>query len=152
VIATHLSSAVLALLLVAVSWIDIRTMRIPDLLNFALGASGLAATWLLEGDLTASVLGVTIGYALLLGAHWAYRLARGRDGLGFGDAKLLAGAGAWIGWSGLPFVILIASATGIALVAAARLAGQRIAATDQVPFGPFLAVATMIVWLVQTYV
>ena len=147
----HVASAVLATMLLAVAWIDIRTLRIPDLLNLAIGAAGLTATWLLERDLAAALLGAALGYATLAGANLAYRALRGRDGIGMGDAKFLGGAGAWIGWQGLPFTLLIASATGIALIAAARLAGRRITNTTQTPFGPFLAAAAMLVWLVQAY-
>lgn len=140
------------MLLLIAALIDIRTMRIPDLLNAAIAATGLGATWLLQRDVGAALLGLGIGYAFIVLANLAYRALRGRDGLGMGDAKLLAGAGAWLGWAGLPFVLLIASALGVAYVAALRIAGRQINRTDALPFGPFLCIAIFAVWLVQAYV
>ena len=76
-----------------------------------------------------------------------YRKVRGRDGLGAGDAKLLAAAGAWVGASGLPQVILFAAVAGLVAAACLRLAGVRLGAASALPFGPFLALATWLVWL-----
>jgi leader peptidase (prepilin peptidase)/N-methyltransferase len=146
-----LASLVLAGLLLAASLIDLRTLRIPDPLNAAIVVSGLAATWALDRPLLAAIIGVGAGYAALYVMNYAYRAVRGRDGLGLGDAKLLAGAGAWLGWSGLPFVVLIASALGLAYVSFRRLRGAPLAAQDALAFGPFLAIATFAVWAVQIW-
>lgn len=143
------ATAALGVLLLIAALIDMRTMRIPDLLNAAIAATGLGATWLLQRDVAAALLGLGVGYGFIVLANLAYRALRGRDGLGMGDAKLLGGAGAWVGWSGLPFVVLIASAAGIAYVAAMRLVGKPLTGADALTFGPFLCAAIMIVWIVQ---
>ncbi len=150
-IATHLATTAFAALLLTVSWIDLRTLRIPDWLNLAIGASGLMVVHMLGRDPAHSLIGIALGYLTLAGVNLAYRAIRGRDGIGMGDAKFLAAAGAWVGWSGLPFTVLIASATGIAVIAGARIMGRQVTLSDKTPFGPLLAGATMIVWLVQSY-
>lgn len=150
-IATHLATTAFAALLIAVSWIDLRTLRIPDWLNLAIGVSGLMVVYMLGRDLAPSLIGIALGYVTLAGVNLAYRTVRGRDGIGMGDAKFLAACGAWVGWSGLPFIVLIASAVGVATIAAARIAGRLVTATDKTPFGPFLAASAMLVWLVQSY-
>lgn len=147
-----LATLILAALLGAAAVIDIRTMRIPDALNAALVLTGLCATWLMGKPLAPALTGVALGYGALFLINQAYRAARGRDGLGMGDAKLLAGAGAWLGWSGLPFVVLIASALGLGFVAAQRVAGRAPRGDDALAFGPLLCAGVLIVWLVQAYV
>jgi leader peptidase (prepilin peptidase)/N-methyltransferase len=97
------------------------------------------------------LIGIAAGYVGLLALNFAYRKVRGRDGLGMGDAKFLAAAGAWLGWSGLPFVVLIASATGIVYVAARRIAGRALGGRDALAFGPFLCVGFFVVWVAQNY-
>nr|WP_281721927.1 A24 family peptidase [Nitrosomonas nitrosa] len=139
--------ALLATILLVAAWIDYRTMRIPNLVNLALGLAGLIVAWL-DANLLNALLGAAFGYALLAGVNFLYRTARGRDGIGMGDAKLLAGSGAWIGWMGLPFAVLLASALGLAFVAALRIAGRELTGADRLPFGPFLCLAVMIVWIV----
>lgn len=141
------ATLILLALLTAAAAIDLRTRRLPDLLNLAIAAAGLAATWLLGRDLAASLVGIGAGYLAFLLVSVLYRRLRGRDGLGLGDAKLLAAGGAWIGWMGLPFAVLIAAAAGLIFVLGARLAGRRLAATDALPFGPFLALGVFAVWL-----
>lgn len=143
------ATAILFGLLAAIALADARNMRIPDALNATLVVCGLAATWLLDRSLSAALIGACMGYAVLYGLNIAYRHARGRDGLGMGDAKLAAGGGAWLGWAGLPYVVLIGSALGIVWVAAQRLRGKHIAATDALAFGPFLCLGIAAVWLVQ---
>ena len=72
---------------------------------------------------------------------------RGREGLGRGDAKLLAASGAWVGVGALPQVILLAAIGALAAAGCLRLAGVRLGAQSALPFGPFLAAATWILWL-----
>ena len=150
--AVWFATCALALLLAAVAAFDIRTQRIPDALNALTLGAGLVATILLSRDLPAALLGVGIGY----GAFWAlnvlFRAWRGRDGIGMGDAKLAAALGAWIGWTGLPFAALIASALGLAFVAGRRVAGREMGAQDALAFGPFLALAGFVVWVVSAHV
>ena len=78
---------------------------------------------------------------------WVYRRLRGREGLGGGDAKLLAAAGAWIGASGLPSVLFGAAVAALLAAAALALAGREMRRDTALPFGPFLALATWLVWL-----
>jgi leader peptidase (prepilin peptidase)/N-methyltransferase len=147
----HLATFLLIALLLAISIVDLRTMRIPNALNATLAVAGLAITYCIGNDLIAALLGIALGYGALATANFAYRYARGRDGIGMGDAKLLGAAGAWIGWSGLPFVVLIASATGLIFVALLRIMGRRFSASHALAFGPWLCAGIFIVWLVMTY-
>jgi len=146
------ATLVLALQLLAIAVIDARTLRIPDLMSLALFVTGLGATWLLGADLVSSLIGAALGYGAIAALNLAYRALRGHDGMGLGDAKLLAGAGAWLGWQGLPFVALLGSAAGLVFAAALRLAGKQIDATSQIAFGPFLCAAVFVTWLVAKIV
>lgn len=137
----YLSLAILVSLLLALSIIDLKTFRLPNVLTFSLIGTGLLEAWLFSGDLTNKIIGAVIGYGVFLAIELGYKSLRGQDGLGRGDAKLLAGGGAWTGWFGLPFIVLIASMMG--LVAALF---PSIRAKKQIPFGPFLALGILIVW------
>jgi leader peptidase (prepilin peptidase)/N-methyltransferase len=134
--------------LLALGWIDLRSWMLPDALTLPLIALGLAATgWFLPGDLIDHSVGAALGYLGLWAIAWLYRRLRGREGLGLGDAKLLAAAGAWVGVSGLPSVI--AGAAGVGLIAAGglMLAGARVDRHSALPFGPFLSLAAWLVWI-----
>ncbi len=96
-----------------------------------------------------AAIGAVAGYASLALIAALYRRARGVDGLGLGDAKLLAAAGVWIGWRLLPFAVLFAAAAGLTYVAVLRLAGKQIARTDALAFGPFLCAGVFIAWLAR---
>jgi len=80
-----------------------------------------------------------------------YRLIRKREGLGQGDAKLLAAAGAWLGLVALPQVVLLAAILGLGTVLLARLRGADLSAATRLPFGPALAAATFLLWLAQAW-
>jgi Flp pilus assembly protein protease CpaA len=140
---TYLLATIALLALVAAASIyDLRSMRIPDPLNALLAAAGLAANGALQRDLTGPFIGLAAGYGLVAGANLVYRRLRGRDGIGMGDAKMLAGAGAWVGWPYLPFVLLGASLIGIAYAGARGLTGA-----TRIPFGPFIAISLFAVWI-----
>jgi leader peptidase (prepilin peptidase)/N-methyltransferase len=79
-----------------------------------------------------------------------YRYARGRDGIGLGDAKLLAAAGAWVGVEALPTVLLIASLSGSVFASILKLRGMTLTSETRVAFGPFLALSFWLVWLYGT--
>lgn len=147
----YLATSILAALLLAAAVIDVRTMRIPNALNALIACSGLIAAFWLGLPLRDALIGVAAGYTALFLLNRGYRALRGRDGLGLGDAKLLAGAGAWLGWTGLPFVVLIAAALGIAFVAALRIGGRHMSGGDALAFGPFLCIGALIVWVVQHF-
>ena len=139
----------LAAALVALSVIDLRRFRLPDRLTLPLAAAGLAAA-ALAGGLEAALLhglAAVLGFLVLYGVDRIYLRVRGRHGLGLGDAKLFAAAGAWVGLDGLASVLLAASVLGLAGVAAATLAGRTFTATTALPFGPLLAAGLWLVWL-----
>jgi leader peptidase (prepilin peptidase)/N-methyltransferase len=137
--------------LLALGWIDWRHMILPDALTLPLVVLGLAVAGVLEPErLWDPLLGVVFGYFGLWLIAWLYRRLRGRDGLGLGDAKLFAAAGAWVGLTGLPSVILAAAITGLAAAGAMLLAGRRLNRHTALPFGPFLAAAIWLVWLFGT--
>ena len=94
-----------------------------------------------------AAVGAAAGYAGVRMLAATYRLARGRDGLGRGDAKLLAAGGSFLGWQALPEVVLIAASGGLLFAATARLRGRALALSDRVPFGPFLACGIWAAWL-----
>jgi leader peptidase (prepilin peptidase) / N-methyltransferase len=137
--------------LLALGWIDVRRWLLPDALTLPLVIAGLAAAVALDRDgLADRMLGAAVGYLALRAIAILYRALRGREGLGQGDAKLLAASGAWVGASGLPQVILIAALAGLFAAACLRLAGLRLGPRSALPFGPFLALATWLVWLMPT--
>ena len=118
-----LASVVLALPLAALSAIDLREYRLPDVLTLPLAAAGvLVSWWLAPASLWWTIASIVIGFALLAGVGMLYSHLRGRDGLGLGDAKLFAASGAWLGLEGLPGVLLVACGAAIValLVAAWR--------------------------------
>ncbi len=135
--------------LLALAWIDAEHMRLPDILTLPLLIAGLAVTgWLTPEDLPAHALGAATGYASIACLAFAYRRLRGRDGIGLGDAKLLAAAGAWLGWQPLPWVVLLAALVGIGIALTARWRGAAMTGTTALPFGPCLAVA---IWTIFLY-
>lgn len=143
-----LLGAVLGWGLLALGWIDWHTLRLPDALTLPLMGVGLAAAWWdSPAALYASVVGALAGYTVLVVVGIGYRLARGRDGLGRGDAKLLAAGGAWLGWAALPWVMLFAAVLGLALALVHRARGLQLTRETALPFGPPLALAIWIIWL-----
>ncbi|HUK61555.1 MAG TPA: A24 family peptidase [Stellaceae bacterium] len=134
--------------LMTLALIDLEHQILPDLLTLPLVAAGLAVAWFAVPQVIIDNLaGAAVGFALFAIIAWAYRRWRGREGLGAGDAKLLAALGAWDGASGLPSIILIASLAALAGALAARSFRLKGALQDRVPFGPALALAGWIVWL-----
>jgi prepilin signal peptidase PulO-like enzyme (type II secretory pathway) len=151
---TYMFGPVLAGILLALSWVDLREFRLPDPLNFSLIVIGLIWS-ALAGNGLAALIGAIAGYLSFVTIAWVFRRLRGIDGLGRGDAKLLAGGGAWCGWAGLPLIVLIASLLGIAMALTAPLWQTAARAEDSeqdkapdgwIPFGPCLAAAIFAVW------
>ena len=135
-------------LLLALALTDWREMILPDALTLPLIAGGLAVGTIFDGDdLADHAIGAAAGFLVLYLINLGYRHMRGRDGLGLGDAKLLAAAGAWLTWAGLPSVVLIAGVTALIAVLIGRVSGRALAAHDPVPFGTFLAAGFWLVWL-----
>ncbi len=134
--------------LLALAWIDAEHMFLPDALTLPLVLAGLGVCALLERwSLADHALGAALGYLAFRAVAIFYQVWRGRTGLGGGDAKLLAAAGAWLGWQALPWVVLAASLAGIAAALIARLLGHPVSRATALPFGPFLAIAIWLVWL-----
>ena len=125
--------------LLSLTFIDFDTQLLPDVITLPLLCLGLlfnlSATFV---NLHSAVAGAIAGYLVLWGVYWVFKLATGKEGMGYGDFKLLAAIGAWLGWQMLPLVILLSSlvgaAVGITLIVAARH-GRDI----PIPFGPYLA-------------
>jgi len=115
---------------------------LPDKLTLPLIPLGVLQAYLLTSDIKASIIGAVLGYAVFVGIEYAFKTLRGKEGLGRGDAKLLAVGGAWCGWHALPYIVLIGSSIGIilALLPKYRAAGR-------IPFGPCLAFGIFMVWL-----
>lgn len=134
--------------LLALAWIDAQHWLLPDRLTLSLVLAGLAAALIFDpSELTGRALGAALGYLALRAVAFVYRRVRGRDGLGQGDAKLFAAAGAWVGASALPQVILIAALAALFAAGCLRLSGVRLGPFSALPFGPFLALATWLVWM-----
>lgn len=135
--------------LLALGIIDLRTYRLPDLLTLPLLAGGLGVAAIMQPEaILAHLLGAAAGYAALAGIGWLYHAARGRDGLGRGDAKLLAAGGAWLSWQALSVVVLIAATLALLATVLRQLVRRGSLSADMcVPFGPYLAAAIWLVWL-----
>ncbi len=141
-------SAALAAVLVVLSAVDLAVRRLPDVLTLPLALAGLAWTWATAPDMLAwHGLAAIAGYGLLWGVARLYRRARGRPGLGLGDAKLLGVAGAWVGPQGLTTVLLVGSLAALGVVAVMRWRGRAMTLASAIPFGPFLALGLWVVWL-----
>jgi leader peptidase (prepilin peptidase)/N-methyltransferase len=141
-------SCVLGWTMLALALIDSRDGILPDVLTLPLLILGLVIGYLsAPTELVDRAIGAALGYFLVIALRWLYLRWRRREGIGLGDAKLLAAAGAWVGLSGLPSVLLIGSLLALAgaLILACR--GRRLTVTLSVPFGPALCAAFWVVWL-----
>src|SRR5437763_3772487 len=134
--------------LLALGWIDLRVWLLPDALTLPLLVLGLLVTLAFDPeDLADRAAAAAIGYLALRAIGWIYERLRGREGLGQGDAKLFAAAGAWLGTAALSQVVLLAAAAALLAAAAVGLSGTRIRAHTALPFGPSLALAIWTLWL-----
>ena len=141
-------TALLGWSLLLIAAVDARHFWLPDWLTLPLLAGGLIVTALFDRPaLIDHLIGAAVGFAVLWGIAALYRRARGREGLGGGDFRLLAAAGAWTGWMGLPSVLLWASVAGLSLVLARLVLKQPVSAEDRLPFGVFLALGIWMTWL-----
>ena len=130
--------------LLALTVIDIDTQLLPDDITLPLMWTGLLLN--LNNTFTplsSAVLGAVAGYLALWSVYWLFKLATGKEGMGYGDFKLLAAIGAWLGWKMLPVVILLSSAVG-AVVGICLIVFTQHGRNTPIPFGPYLATAGMI--------
>ena len=135
-LAATFSFAVLTLAL-----IDARIYMLPDLITLPLLWLGLLVNTLgFFAAIADAVLGAVAGYLSLWVIYWLFKLLRAKEGLGYGDFKLTAAIGAWLGWQALPSVVLVAALTALCTAAVLMLAG-RMKVEQPMPFGPFLAFA-----------
>jgi leader peptidase (prepilin peptidase)/N-methyltransferase len=136
-----------AWLLIAMTLIDYDTKTLPDDLTFPLLWLGLLVN--LNGTfvpLHDAVIGAMAGYLALWSVYWLFKLVTGKEGMGYGDFKLLAALGAWLGWAMLPTIIILSSVVG-AVVGISLILFARRARDNPIPFGPYLAAAGMIALL-----
>lgn len=131
-----------SLLVLAV--IDARTTLLPDAITLPLLWAGLLLALVpLFASLTDAVIGAAAGYLSLWSVFWAFKLLTGKEGMGYGDFKLFAALGAWLGWQNLPLILLLASVVG-AVVGIGLILARRAGRDLQLPFGPYLAAAGFI--------
>ncbi|MFA4938548.1 A24 family peptidase [Brevundimonas sp.] len=141
-------TAVLGWQLLLIAIIDGENFWLPDVLTWPLVATGLAAAAIIDWDLALShLVGAAVGFGGLWLVGWIYKIVRKREGLGGGDPFLFAGAGAWVGWLGLPSVLLWACAVGLSLVFGMLVVRRTVSPTEKLPFGVFLAVGIWLTWL-----
>ncbi|HEY9130878.1 MAG TPA: A24 family peptidase [Dyella sp.] len=136
-----LAGLVFTWLLIALAGIDFRTQLLPDQLNYPLLWLGLLLSlWTYFTTPNLSIVGAAVGYLSLWSVYWLFKLLTGKEGMGYGDFKLLAAMGAWMGPSALLPVILLSSLVG-ALFGVVLIAMRRLGREVPMPFGPFIAMA-----------
>ncbi len=147
-----LAALAVSWVLLALAVIDIDRYLLPDSMTLPLMWGGLLASLIaIDGaplfvDVRSSVIGAAAGYLSLWSVYQLFKLATGKEGMGFGDFKLLAALGAWLGWQQLPLVILLSAAVGAVLGSVLLVAGGKSRQTP-IPFGPYLAAAGWIALL-----
>jgi leader peptidase (prepilin peptidase)/N-methyltransferase len=129
-------------MLIALTYIDYDTTLLPDQITYPLLWLGLIANGFTAGivPLHDAVVGAVAGYLFLWCTYWVFKLLTGKEGMGYGDFKLLAALGAWLGWQALPTIVVIAAVLGL-LYALTRIFTARQSSSEPIPFGPFLASA-----------
>jgi leader peptidase (prepilin peptidase)/N-methyltransferase len=143
-----ISGLILLWMLIAMSFIDLDTQLLPDELTLPLMWLGLLIN--LDGTfvpLRDAVIGAAAGYVFLWLVYWMFFAATGKEGIGYGDFKLLAALGAWMGWMMLPLIVLLSSVVG-ATVGLLMIALKRHHRDSPIPFGPFLATAGLLALLI----
>lgn len=136
---TTLFAWIFTLALITLTFIDFDTQLLPDDITLPLLWLGLLFN-LNHGftDLKTAVIGTMIGYLILWSVYWLFKIVTGKEGMGYGDFKLLGAIGAWFGWQIIPAVILLSSVIG-AVVGITMIAFRGKSGGTAIPFGPFLA-------------
>ncbi len=139
-----LGAVLLSFALLALTFIDFDTQLLPDSITLPLLWLGLLFNlWGVFAPLSEAVIGAMAGYLSLWSIYWLFRLATGKEGMGYGDFKLLAALGAWFGWTALPAIVLLASIVG-SVVGIALISFARHRREVPIPFGPYLAGAGLL--------
>jgi leader peptidase (prepilin peptidase)/N-methyltransferase len=141
-----LAAALFVWAMIALAFIDLDTFFLPDCITVPLVWAGLIAHLLgafPQIALAQAVIGAVAGYLGLWSVFWLFKLATGKEGMGYGDFKLLAAIGAWLGWKALPLVILLSSFVG-AVAGIGLMLLRRQGRDVPIPFGPYLVVAGVI--------
>lgn len=152
------ASCLLGLAMLGIVVADSRSFIVPDLLSLPAIVGGLlasgrlldpASSTLVSSDHVIGMVAGGLGFWLV---RVAYAWLRGQEGLGLGDVKLAAAAGAWVGWQELANVVLLASSLALAVITLVSLVrGKPVSATDKLPFGCFLAPSIWLVWFFGVY-
>ncbi len=134
--------------LLTLAWIDWVSFLLPDVLTLPLLLAGLAFTfsWIPE-ELSDHCIAAAFGYLAFEGLAYAYWRLRRREGLGGGDAKLIAAAGAWCGLRLLPFVVLGSAIVGLLAALGMLLSGRTVTSRTRIPYGPCIALVFWLAWL-----
>lgn len=131
----------LCLTLLVVAVIDLRTQLLPDIITLPLLWAGLIYQLVFQPYwLSNAVIGALAGYLLLWGFYWLFKWITGKEGMGYGDFKLLAALGAWFGWTMLPILLILSAGLGAVIGGLLQLTHPRLRGMP-LPFGPFLALA-----------
>lgn len=145
---TTAASIILSACLLTLAVVDLAVLRLPNLLTLPLVLLGLAAAAHEKTGLLSHCAGALAGWLLIFGLAVVFRRLRGREGIGMGDAKLLAAVGAWCGWRALPFTVMLACLLAFTWICLRFLRPGRADPREPVPFGAPLALAF---WVVRLY-
>jgi len=142
---TAIAASFFILALITLTAIDLDTHLLPDAITLPLLWLGLLFN-LNEGfiDIRSAVIGAVLGYLILWSVYWLFKLVTKKEGMGYGDFKMLAAIGAWFGWQSLPAIILISSLAG-SIVGIAMMTLGKYHRNNQIPFGPFIASAAIVI-------
>lgn len=138
------AASILALSLLTLTFIDLDTQLLPDDITLPLLWVGLIFNFN-HGftDLQSAVIGAILGYLILWSVYWGFKLTTGKEGMGYGDFKMLAAIGAWFGWQMIPAVVLLSSLAA-SIVGIGLIAFKKHARDVGIPFGPYLAIGGMV--------
>lgn len=144
------SDFVLICHLAIISWIDFRRSVIPNGLNVSLALSGLVVSiFFLDESMLRVLIGSGATIAVFLLVSSTYSALRKRRGIGMGDVKFLGAAATWVGIIGIPWVILIASISGLMFIVSASMRGEDVKTDSRLAFGPHLSLGLIVVWLLR---
>jgi len=149
---TYIFLFILSLILIIIFFIDLENFIIPDSLNFSIIILGLSKNFLpnfntnLIHEINQSIIGGIVGYLSIWLIIFLYKTFKKIDGMGLGDAKLMAGIGILFGWQSIPFVLFVSSILGLIFVVPSLLKRQK-TMRSEIPFGPFIIVACLIYFM-----